>query len=75
MWALPELLLKLMDDDSANEPRVRNVMLAVDLARHSADGWSDAALPDDYARIADLLRSTPEEVKAMVGAQEAGPDG
>jgi HD-like signal output (HDOD) protein len=75
MWALPELLLKLMDDASANEPRVRNVMLAVDLARHSADGWSDAALPDDYTRIADLLRSTPEEVKAMVGAQEAGPDG
>ena len=75
MWALPELLLKLMDDASANEPRMRNVMLAVDLARHSADGWADAALPDDYARIADLLRSTPEEVKAMVGAEEAGPDG
>ena len=75
MWALPELLLKLMDDASANEPRVRNVKLAVDLARHSADGWTDAALPDDYVRIADLLRSTPEQVKAMVGAQEAAPDG
>lgn len=75
MWALPELLLKLMDDASANEPRVRNVKLAVDLARHSADGWTDAALPDDYVRIADLLRSTPEQVKAMVGAQEAAPEG
>lgn len=73
MWALPELLLKLMDDASANDPRVRNVMLAVDLARHSADGWEDAALPDDYARIADLLRSTPEQVKAMVGAADEGP--
>lgn len=73
MWVLPELLLKLMDDASANDPRVRNVMLAVDLARHSADGWEDAALPDDYARIADLLRSTPEQVKAMVGAADEGP--
>ena len=75
MWALPELLLKLMDDASADDPRVRNVMLAVDLARHSADGWADAALPDDYARIADLLRSTPEQVRAMVGAEEAAPEG
>ncbi len=73
MWALPELLLKLMDDASANDPRVRNVMLAVDLARHSADGWADAALPDDYARIADLLRSTPEQVRAMVGAADEAP--
>ena len=53
--------------------RVRNVMLAVDLARHSADGWTDAALPDDYARIADLLRVRPEEVKAMVGALDVSP--
>jgi HD-like signal output (HDOD) protein len=73
MWVLPELLLKLMDDACNNEPRVRNVMLAVDLARHSADGWTDAALPDDYARIADLLRVRPEEVKAMVGALDASP--
>jgi HD-like signal output (HDOD) protein len=73
MWVLPELLLKLMDDACNNEPRVRNVMLAVDLARHSADGWTDAALPDDYARIADLLRVRPEEVKAMVGALDVAP--
>jgi HD-like signal output (HDOD) protein len=73
MWVLPELLLKLMDDACNNEPRVRNVMLAVDLARHSADGWTDAALPEDYARIADLLRMRPEEVKAMVGALDASP--
>lgn len=73
MWVLPELLLKLMDDACNSEPRVRNVMLAVDLARHSADGWTDAALPDDYARIADLLRVRPEEVKAMVGALDVSP--
>jgi len=71
-WGLPDLLLKLMDDAYADNERVRNVMLAVNLARHSADGWSDAALPDDFRAIADLLRSTPEHVIELIGA-EASP--
>lgn len=71
-WALSELLLRLMDDDAAQQPRVRNVVLAVNLARHSADGWDNAALPDDYAQIADLLRIRPEEVPPLVGAQPQG---
>jgi HD-like signal output (HDOD) protein len=71
-WALSELLLRLMDDDAAQLPRVRNVVLAVDLARHSADGWDNAALPDDYARIAELLRMRPDEVPLLVGAVPKG---
>jgi HD-like signal output (HDOD) protein len=70
-WHLPELLLTLMDDECANHQRVRNVVFAVNLARHSANGWDDAALPDDYRDIAGLLRSKPELVMLMVGA-EAG---
>jgi HD-like signal output (HDOD) protein len=70
-WSLPELLLTLMDDECANQQRVRNVIFAVNLARHSANGWDDAALPDDYTDIAGLLRSKPELVMLMVGA-EAG---
>ncbi len=66
-WGLPELLLKLMDDAHANQSRVRNVVLAVNLARHSANGWDDAALPDDYKDIGELLRMKPEEVFLMVG--------
>lgn len=54
-WKLPALLATLVDDRHANEPRTRTVMLAVSLARHSADGWGDAALPDDYKAIAELL--------------------
>ncbi|GAB4172862.1 MAG: hypothetical protein OHK0026_14460 [Rhodocyclaceae bacterium] len=54
-WHLPELLLRLMDDEHAANPRMRNVALAVRLARHSAAGWNDAALPDDYRDIATLL--------------------
>jgi HD-like signal output (HDOD) protein len=54
-WHLPELLLTLMDDAHAEHPRVRTVLLAVNLARHSAQGWDDAALPDDYKEIGTLL--------------------
>jgi hypothetical protein len=69
-WSMPKLLITLMDAECSEQPRVRNVLLAVNLARHSAHGWSDAALPDDYADIGKLLRMQPDEVKVMVGAPE-----
>jgi HD-like signal output (HDOD) protein len=55
-WHLPALLESLMDDEHTEQPRVRNVTLAVNLARHSAKGWDDAALPDDFSAIQRLLR-------------------
>ena len=67
-WGLPQLLLTLMDDSSAKQPRVRNVTLAVNLARHSANGWDDAALPDDYKDIGELLHMPPAQVMVMLGA-------
>ena len=69
-WQLPALLMNLMDPAQANTSRVRNVMLAVNLARHSAHGWDNAALPDDYREIAALLRTEPDKVMALV---KAGP--
>ena len=54
-WHLPELLTTLMDPGKADNHRVKNVKLACDLARHSANGWNDEALPDDYAAICELL--------------------
>ena len=54
-WQLPELLKALMDDANADLPRVRNVILAVNLARHSANDWNNPALPDDFAAIEGLL--------------------
>ena len=53
---LPELIMTLMDQNNAELPRVLNVLLAVNLARHSADGWANAALPDDFSAIQKLLR-------------------
>lgn len=63
VWHLPQLLQTLIDDSQTNQGRVRNVELAVRLARHSAHGWSDAALPDDYVDIGRLLNITAEAVR------------
>lgn len=65
-WHLPELLISLLDDHHANHPRVRNVLFAVNLARHSARGWDDAALHDDFEDIAGLLNTTPGHVRDLV---------
>jgi hypothetical protein len=71
-WRLPALLLNLMDPALAKTVRVQTVVLAVNLARHSALGWDDAALPDDYRAIAALLRTEPDKVMELVGADRAG---
>lgn len=65
-WELPRLLATLMNDECAGQPRVCNVVLAVNLARHSANGWDDAALPDDFKEIGELLRMPEEEVMIML---------
>ena len=69
-WRLPKLLITLMDDNCSNLQRVRNVALAVNLARHSANGWGDAALPDDYEGIAKLLHLQPGDIMTIVGAHK-----
>ena len=65
-WRLPELLIRITDERQAEHPSVRTVLLAVRLARHSANGWGDAALPDDYADIGTLLNLSPAAAEALV---------
>lgn len=65
-WRLPELLASLADPAQADSPRVRNVLLAVRLARHSANGWHDPALNDDFIAIGELLHMDPGKVMSMV---------
>ncbi|MBA3756155.1 MAG: HDOD domain-containing protein [Nitrosomonas sp.] len=69
-WKLPQLLITLMDGSCSSLQRVRNVTLAVNLARHSANGWDDAALPDDYEEIAKLLHLQAWEIMTIVGADK-----
>jgi HD-like signal output (HDOD) protein len=70
-WRMPELLVRMMDDSHADNPRVRNVMLAVNIARHSMHGWDNAALPDDFTAAAQLLSTTPEKVADLIRPEEA----
>jgi len=65
-WHLPALLVQLMDDRHAQTMRVRNAVLAVNVARHSSLGWSNPALPDDFKDIAELLSVTPLRAKSIL---------
>jgi len=68
-WRLPTLLKRLMDDAHADSAQVKNVLLAINLARHLANGSDDPALPDDIADVARLLRTSPEWVKERITSQ------
>ena len=72
-WHLPQLLIQLMDQQNADHPRVKNVKLAVDLARHSANGWDDAALPDDFKAIGELLHLDHDALMRRLGIQDIFP--
>lgn len=72
-WHLPQLLITLMDQQNAEHPRVRNVKLAVDLARHSANGWDDAALPDDFKAIGELLHLGNDALMRRLGLEDIYP--
>ncbi len=65
-WQLPDLLHALMDVHHVRNPRVLNVEYAVAVARHSAHGWDDAALPHDYEAIGEWLNMTPGDVAQRV---------
>jgi HD-like signal output (HDOD) protein len=54
-WALPELLIRITDDRHAEHPSVQNVVLAIRLARHTAEDWDNAAIPDDIVELSELL--------------------
>lgn len=69
-WRLPSLLVDMMDPEHAENPRVRNVLLANDLARHLANGWDDPALPDDLQAIGQLLRVSRENLLTRIGMPE-----
>lgn len=65
-WRLPELLVRISDDRHAERAQVRNVLLAIRVARHSAAGWDNPALPDDVAEIAELLQLGSQPVWTLL---------
>ena len=54
-WRLPALLVHITDDRHESASQVRNVLLAIRIARHTAQGWDNPAIPDDVRDIATLL--------------------
>lgn len=68
-WGLPELLIGFMNRDDSQRRQMRNIVLAINLTRHSANGWNDAALPDDYKQIGELLTMSAHQVEQLVQAQ------
>ncbi len=59
-WRLPEMLVRITDDHAPQpNAQVRNVQLAIRVARHSACGWDNPALPEDLREIGELLQMAP----------------
>ena len=65
-WGLPPLLCSLLKPADAEIANVRNVVLA----RHSANGWNDPALPDDYRAIEALLHMSHSNLLERIGAPD-----
>ncbi len=72
-WHLPARLLAITDAHrNPNSLQVRTVQLAVRVARHSAQGWADPALPDDVAEISRLLNLSPEPTLKLLRSIDEG---
>ena len=54
-WQLPRLLSETGREPQAGNTGARTVALAARLARHTANGWDNAAVPDDITEISALL--------------------
>jgi len=63
---LPELLVHISDGRHLAHANVRNVVLAVRLARHTQHGWDNAGLPDDINDISELLNASPRVTLAFL---------
>ena len=69
-WEMPELLSDRFDPELNKKPNFLNVSLAIDLARHSANGWENAALPDDFTAIQNLLNINRDTLMYRLGLKK-----
>lgn len=66
-WRLPSLLVQISDDHGTQRnAQLRNVQLAVRIARHSTADWHNAALPDDVRELGELLTILPDAALRLV---------
>lgn len=66
-WGVPSHVVNLADDQRSNvSAQSRTVVLAIRLARHTAEGWDNPALGDDVQDIAGLLNMAPAPTLALL---------
>ena len=65
-WRLPTLLSERTQSPQAGNTGARTVTLAARLARHTAAGWDNAAIPDDVAEVASFLNLSPGAAMDLV---------
>jgi len=66
-WRLPALLVQITDEHAQHlTPQMRNVQLAIRVARHTATGWDNAALPDDVHDVAALLNLSEDSALRLL---------
>jgi len=58
--------VRITDDSLAENSQVRNVLLAIRVARHTMHGWDNAALPDDLRDVAALLQLGIEPTRQLL---------
>jgi HD-like signal output (HDOD) protein len=69
VWRLPALIAEVAAEGlPTGQTSARTVALAARLARHTAHGWDNPAIPDDVAEIADLLNLSPAATLGLVSA-------
>jgi HD-like signal output (HDOD) protein len=65
-WRLPELLVQITDDRQVHLPKVQCVALGVRLARHTAHGWDNPAIPDDVSDVSRLLNLSSDAALSLL---------
>ena len=66
-WRLPALLVQITDEQATQATaQRRNVQLAIRVARHSAEGFDNPALPDDTNDVASLLNISAEATDRLL---------
>jgi HD-like signal output (HDOD) protein len=65
-WRLPSLLAETAQEPHAAHTGARAVALGSRLARHTAGGWENAAVPDDVAEVAAFLNLSPAAALELV---------
>ena len=65
-WRLPSLLSETAQELQPGQTGARAVALGSRLARHTATGWGNAAVPDDIAEVAAFLNLSPAAALSLL---------